>query len=322
MKIAILTSHTRLISESWIKNLSAIGSVSQVSPDASKADIAYALETSDIAVTGWGSPMLPPPVKTWKLRYICHITGELKRNIPVSYWEAGIPVTNWGDSFSFATAEGSVALIFGVLKGLPALDKNLREQGHEGEGPRPFCTLYKTRVGIYGLSAIGRLVAEYLRPFRPILSFYDPTVTKAPDYLIRYDSLDTLFASNDLITIHAGLNDVTRDSINYRLLSMLPHGGAVINTARGHIVVENDLARILNEGRIKAGIDVICDERDWRTSPLSKCPNTVFTGHALSIIGPHEMLTLQETALENIRCFVENKPLRHIVSAERFRMMT
>jgi phosphoglycerate dehydrogenase-like enzyme len=322
LRIALLVRHPRLISDDFLAALAGFGERVDLPENASTKILAGILAGCDVAVTGWESPLLPLPQKNWRLRYICHMTGELKRIVPANYFESGIQVTNWGDIFSFATAEGTVALLFGVLKELPALDARIRESGNAGDCPRPFCTLCKTRVGIYGLSTIGRLVAQSLKPFGPVLSFYDPTVKEAPEGLIRYQSLDGLFMNNDIVTVHAGLNEHTRATVDYRRLAMLPPGGALINTARGAIVVEQDLARILNEGKIRAGIDVIEDEKDWRTSPLLACPNTLLSGHTMSKIGPLERTVLQENALDNLRRFRDGEPLKHLLTLERYRMMT
>lgn len=325
ISIALLTHSDRLVSPEFSRELSGLGDFLHVpretleSPDG----LRRVLNRSDIAVTGWGTPPLPLPDPGARLRYLCHMTGELKRIIPKEIIDnPEVQVTNWGDSFAFATAEGAVALLFAVLKNFVTLDAEVRQQGRAAPLRRSFYSLRGTRIGIYGLSSIGRLVARYLRPFSPVLSFYDPTVADIPEGLTRRLSLDELFAGNDIVTIHAGLNDATRGSVDYRRLSLLPEHGILINTSRGPLVVESDLARILNEGRIHAGIDVIDHEEDWRLSPLARCPDVVLSGHVLSHIGRQEKSCLQETALDNIRRFMAGKPLLHRVTAERYRVMT
>ena len=323
--IALLTHADRLISPEFVEALSTLGCLkyppfeSIQSPDALREILRHA----DIAMTGWGTPPLPLPEKEFRLRYVCHMTGELKRIVPREYIEnPDIRVTNWGDSFAFATAEGAVALLFAVLKNIVNLDATLRKTGQAGALSRSFYSLRGTRVGIYGLSSIGQRVAQYLKPFSPALSFYDPTVTETPEGLFRHNTLDSLFSGNDIVTIHAGLNDATRGSVDYRRLSLLPKDGILINTARGPLVVEEDLARILSEGRINAGIDVVDDEEDWRRSPLVSLPNVILTGHALSRIGLQEKLCLQETALENLKRYLRGEALLHSVTLKRFEVMT
>ncbi len=324
MKIAILTNHPRLVDTRFFEALARFGQVIDC-PDVNSlsADALMAvLKDCDVAITGWGTPLLPQPQDDWKLRYICHLTGELKRQMPRSYISGSIAVTNWGDGFTFATAEASVALLLGTLKNLPALDAKIRTDGTAPDWPHFWGSLYKKRVAIYGLSNIGKLVAKQLSAFKPVLSFYDPVATDIPEGLTRRDSLYELFANADVVMIHAGLNEATRATVTSELLRLLPHGGIIINTARGAIVIEKDLAEVLKEGWLRAGIDVCEDEADFRTSPLMACPNTLLSGHAIACIGEQERHTLQETALENVERFKRNEPMAHRVTLERYAVMS
>ena len=324
MKIALLTNHPRLVDPAFITALgrwgpvTASADVKALSPQA----LADVLKHSDVAITGWGTPVLPDPQPDWKLRYVCHITGELRGALSRAYFTGAIPVTNWGTSFTFATAEASIALLLATLKGLPALDAKIRRDGTAPDWPHFWGSIHQKRVGIYGLSPIGKLVAQQLRAFGPEISYYDPVATDIPEGLIRRASLHELFANADVVMIHAGLNEHTRATVNAELIRLLPHGGILINTARGAIVVEKDLAAILQEGKLRAGIDVCEDEHDFRTSPLMACPNTVMTGHALSCIGEQERSTLQATVLDNLGRFQRGEPLQHVVSLARYGLMS
>ena len=184
--ISLLIDHPRLIDRAFRKKLAALGRL-QYWPGfrkyVEKKQVRILRET-DIAVIGWGPCMLPLSLLEtgFRLKYICHMTGELKRYIPLEYIRAGIKVTNWGKSLSFATAEGALALLLAVMKDISGLDRTTRTSGRAGWRPRPFLTLKGARVGIYGLSPIGKIAARLLKPFGPVLSFYDPTVD--PECLI------------------------------------------------------------------------------------------------------------------------------------------
>jgi D-3-phosphoglycerate dehydrogenase len=324
--LTIFTNSSRLINQTFINALSEFGLVIQPTDVAKMAnsDLSDLLSKTDIAITGWGGPMLPEPQPDWRLRYVCHMTGEMKRHcIPLSYIvESGITVTNWGNAFSFATAEGSMALLFSVLKAIPEIDKLIRLPGPEKWNRPQLTSLYKTRIGIYGLSTIGSIVAELLTPYGAFVSFYDPTIKTPPPDLRRFDTLRDLFSNNDIIMVHAGLNDITRHSIDYELLSLLPVGSVFINMARGAIVREADLARIAGEGRLRVGVDVIDAEKEWYTSPLAKVPNVILSGHVMSQLGRIEREVLQTIALDNIKRFVNKEPLLHVVTPERYRIMS
>jgi phosphoglycerate dehydrogenase-like enzyme len=322
--ITILTDSVRLISPDFIQMLGGIGTVVNP-PDIDKKtdeDLSDLLRATDIAITGWRSPMLPQPQKGWKLRYICHMTGEMRsKHIPISYLESDVIVTNWGNAFSFATAEGSMALLFSALKAIPEIDRRIRLKSGEWNKFQ-LTSLYKARVGIYGLSTIGSIVAELLRPYGAIISFYDPITREPPPHLIRCKILQELFSNSDIIMVHAGLNDVTRHSIDYSLLSLLPQGSVFINMARGAIVRETDLARIADEGKIRVGVDVIEDESDWSASPLARVKNVILSGHKMSQLGWIERKVLQTIAIDNIKRFAEGEPLSHVITPEHYRLMS
>lgn len=325
--ISVVTDNPRLVDKPFLDRLAALGRVAHYPVPKGKngAELREIVAGSEILITGWGSPLLPADavVRNGRLKYICHLTGEMKRIIPPEYIEAGVLVSNWGDAFSFATAEGAVALLLCVLKGIPSLDAQCREKGRsEVNLERPFLTLKGTDVGIYGLGGIGRQVAGMLRPFGPILHYYDPVAEGAPAWLARAGSLRELFGKCGVVTVHCGLNEATRGSVTYDLLSLMPRGGLFVNTSRGGVVEEKGLARALAEGRLYAGLDVIEDEPDWRQSPLFKAPGTLFTGHCLSKIGPAEKTLLQEIALDNIRAYLGGGAIRHLIDLKRYREMT
>jgi phosphoglycerate dehydrogenase-like enzyme len=326
LNLCLLINHPRLIDRTFIKKLSALGRLKFL-PGFNKLPLQQqvaVLKDSDIAIIGWGPCMLPLSLLStdYCLKYICHMTGEMKRYLPLEYIKAGIKVTNWGSSLSFATAEGTVALLLAVMKNIIHLDKTTRKSGRAEWHSRPFQTLMNVHLGIYGLGPIGKITARLLKPFCPRLSFYDPTIKRRPAGLKQYRSLRALFSNNDIVTVHAGLNNKTRTSITYKELSLLPKGGIFINTARGPIVNEKDLARILKTGRIYAGIEVIDNENDWRTSPLINAPNVVFSGHVISRTGHMEKRILQQTAIDNIKAFISNRPLKYRITPKKYRMMT
>ena len=325
--ISVLTDHPRLVDEAFLERLRDLGTVNHYSQPQrmNSSDLSSVLRETDVAVTGWTSPLLPveAAASIGKLKYICHMTGEMKRIIPPDFIRAGVLVTNWGDAFAFATAEGAVALLLSVLKDIRSLDSQCRSKGKcEVDTTRPFLTLKDTSVGLYGIGAIGRCVAEMLRPFGPRLFYYDPYVADAPLGMTPVPSLRDLFTACGIVSVHCGLTDATRGSVTYDLLSLLPDGGILINTSRGAVVNEKDLAKVLKTKRILAGIDVITDESDWRRSPLVDAPNVTLTGHSLFRIGPNEKTILQEVAFTNIKAFLEGHPVKHVINEKRYWEMT
>jgi D-3-phosphoglycerate dehydrogenase len=124
-------------------------------------------------------------------------------------------------------------------------------------------------VGIVGLGRIGRRMARYCEAFGCSVAYYDPYVENGS--MRRYPDLDALFAESDCVSINCSLTDETRGMIDERLLALLVPGAIFVNTARGEIVDDAGLARVLERRPdLRAGIDVLPGEVSGRQleSPL------------------------------------------------------
>lgn len=245
------------------------------------------LRTYDAVVTARQSPTVPDALigNRGNLRLLAHCHGTIKHLVSRQLIEDGLTVTNWGDQVS-GVAESALCLLLSCLKQLSALNTFIRNDWQDDPRiPMAFApTLHKRDVGLYGFGPIGRHMARMLTPLGPHIAIYDPYATDVPDNIVVCDSLRDLFSRCQCISIHCGLNDATRGSVNQELLELLPQGGIVINTARGPIVVEEDLAQMVQSGRLIAGVDVINDERNWATSALAAASphSALLTGHTLS----------------------------------------
>ena len=136
-------------------------------------------------------------------------------------------------------------------------------------GP-PFWELNGKRLGIIGLGNIGRRVAQIAHSFGMEVVFYSTTGRNNNINYKRFD-LDTLLGTSDVISIHSPLSDQTRGLITYEKIHMMRPCAILLNTGRGGIVVEEDLARALNENLIGgAGIDVLEQEPPSADNPLLK----------------------------------------------------
>jgi phosphoglycerate dehydrogenase-like enzyme len=286
------------------------------------------IKTCDILLTGWGSSPAPESIASDRgnLKYILNITGSVRGYIEPCHIAAGIPVTNWGDAQAPCVAEGAMALLMSVMKNIRPLGK-LIESGYWGAGGLPFTSLNKLRVGIYGMGVIGRKFVEYIMPYEPVLSGFDPYVSDEnwPASVRRSDGLEALLDGIDCLVIHAGLSDETRCTVTAELLSKLPDGGIVINTARGGIIDQPALMEELRTGRLRAGLDVLdspeAGDMLLLNDPARSYPNLVLTcHHAGNGIWPQgEKLELfHEIALDNIRRFIANEPLRFTMDLDRF----
>lgn len=287
-----------------------------------------ACRSADVMLIARRSPRFPEELARdrGRLKYICHCHGTIRPYLSKAHLEAGILVTNWGDEVS-VVAESAMMLLLACLKQLPNLDAKVQGSPDRRVFQAYPCTLKNLAVGLYGFGPIGRHMARMLVPFEARVAVYDPYAQDIPDTIRRCGSLRELFGSCAVVSIHCGLNDATRHSVNRELLALLPQGGILVNTARGAIVVEEDLAELVREGKVLAGVDVIENERDWTASPLVGLPGAILTGHegALGKGYPPDQAPAPRPAdfvLENLRAFARGEPLKHIIRADEFDLKT
>jgi phosphoglycerate dehydrogenase-like enzyme len=283
----------------------------------------------EIVLTGRGSPSLPLALARdfGKLRWLCHWYGTIRHLCDKRLVEAGLLVTNWGDAVD-VVAEGAMALLFCMLKQLPALDAFTKGQATDERVPQMYpCTLKGRDIGLYGFGPIGQHMARMLGPFGPQLAVYDPYAQGLPRRIRRCATLRELFATCQIISIHCGLNKQTQDSVTRELLGLLPQGGIVINTARGGIVDEEALADFVRQGKLLAGVDVIRDEKDWAKSPLASLRGAVLTYHQIGSgkgypPGYNPKPSLPDYIVDNLRAYRLGRPLIHVISAKIYDLKT
>lgn len=132
----------------------------------------------------------------------------------------------------------------------------------------PFWELKGKRMGIIGLGTIGRQVARIAESFGMEVVFYSTTGRNNHVSYKRFE-LDDLLKSSDVVSIHAPLNEQTRDLITYEKMKLMRPCAILLNLGRGGIINEADLARALNDNVIgAAGIDVMEQEPIERDNPL------------------------------------------------------
>lgn len=303
--------------------LEVVADAGQLAPDA----LAQRIRGCEILLTGWGSVAVPGAIALSRgaLEYICHLTGEMSRTIPLDVVRSGVPVTNWGDAPAFEVAEAALALLLACLKNLRPHIETKRGGEWRLADAHTGGSLRDLRLGLYGFGVIGRQFYDLCRPFHPRVLVFDPFATDVEPG--RVDTLDTLFERSDAVAIHAGLTDETRGSVSRERLAQLPDHGIVVNTARGGIIDQNALFDELASGRLRAGLDVL--DGDDRLPPehaARSWPNLILTSHQASRSDwppdPNRLATLHHVCLENLRRFHAGEPLQFTMDETRYRRST
>lgn len=293
--------------------------------------LAARIRECEVLLTGWGSVTIPvsAAARPGRLRYVCNLTGTVRRYVPLEVIEADIPVTNWGDAPAGRVAEATLALLLAVLKNIPGRVEIIRSGGwRPPEGFRS-ASLASLDLGLYGCGVIARRFLAMLRPLAPTVRVFDPYAAELPEGVARAESLEELFSKSEAVVIGAALNDETAGTVTAELLARLPDGGVLINTARGEIVDQEAIFREVLSGRLRAGLDVLYEQPGEDPAlpaghPARDCPNLILTAHALSKIdpAPEKLQEMHRICLENIRRHLAGDPLRFVVDRVRYERST
>jgi D-3-phosphoglycerate dehydrogenase len=186
----------------------------------------------------------------------------------------------------YATAEHTMALIFALIRRLPAAAQHV----NAGSWNRDLFVgqeLHDKTAGIVGYGRVGRMVAQYLSAFGMRVQITDPRAgAESLPSGVEVTSLDNLLKTSDLVTLHVDLTEKTRGFFGKREFDLMKHRSWFINTSRGELIAEAALLDALRNGRIAgAALDVLCDENSSGTQhhPLVQYSRE----HANLLITPH-----------------------------------
>jgi glycerate dehydrogenase len=173
----------------------------------------------------------------------------------------------------------------------------------------PLVELSGKTMGIIGFGRIGQATAKIAQAFGLNVLYNDVNkIVELEEDSCRYSSLDELFAKADIISLHCPLLDSTSGIINKNNISKMKDGVMIINTSRGPLVVEQDLADALNNGKIGgAALDVVTVEPIETNSVLLKAKNCILTPH-IAWAPKESRSRLMNTAVENLELFLSGTP--------------
>jgi phosphoglycerate dehydrogenase-like enzyme len=194
----------------------------------------------------------------------------------------GVAVAITPGSNHEAVAEHTMALLLALTRSLARQNREIR-QGIWTKVPlQPL----REDTGLIGLGRIGQSVAVRAAQFRLRVIAYDP----APDlaftqtYGIELVDLDTLLSHADYVSLHLPLSRSTNGLINRETLSRMKPRSFLVNTARGGLVVEEDLVAALQSGHLAgAGLDVFAQEPPSPANPLLALENVLVTSHMAGV---------------------------------------
>ena len=269
----------------------------------------------EVLVTCWSTPPLPAH---WissgdcALKYVCHLTGSVRRLVPREFLVRGGRVTNWGQLAGREVAEHALLLALAALRRMPAW------RGYRGVTGAASATvrlrtasLYGRRVGLHGFGHVARSLVDLLRPFGVEVRAYSEGV---PDEVMLTQgvapcaSLAELAAFSEVFFECEALTPQSRRSVTTDHFAALPDGAVFVNVGRAQVVDEAALLKEAAAGRIHLAVDVTEHEPPTPDTPLAQFSDVIISPH---VAGPTfgTFPRCGDTALQNLVRYLAGGPL-------------
>lgn len=287
MKIVVLDSYACTSEDLSFDNFKNLGELT-VYKDTRPEDIVNRISDADIVITNKCKITKEIIDKCNNLKYI-GVTATGFNTIDIDYCkQKNIIVCNVPAYSTNAVAQQVFAYILYVTNKVEKHDKRVRNG--EWQNCKYFCfyesglmELANKTIGLIGFGNIAKKVATLANAFDMNVLVYTKTVRESAKHqfpYVKFVDLDTLLSQSDFVSVHCPLTNDTRNLINKDNISKMKQTAVFINTARGPVVNEEDLANALNNDLIYyACVDVVSKEPIVDTNPLLKTKNCLITPH-------------------------------------------
>lgn len=288
------------------------------------ADDARAVERArdaDIVLTN--KSKLPAGVleRLPRLRYISVLATGHDVVDSAAAGQLGIPVSNVPGYAAESVAEFVLAQILALARAVSLHDARVRagEWNRRGDfcfWDTPQVELAGLTLGVVGFGAIGRRVAELARAFgMRVLAYAPRPKPPLPGPNFAFAGIEELLEASDVVSLHCPLTPANEGFVNRDFLSAMKPGAFLVNTARGRLVNEADLARALDAGRLAgAALDVLAVEPPTPDNPLLRAKNCLLTPH-MAWASLTARRRLMAATAENVRSFLAGSPVNVVNAA-------
>lgn len=209
------------------------------------------------------------------LKLVC-VTATGTNNLDKEYLKKrGIAWRNVAGYSTESVTQHTFALLFYLLEKIRYYDDYVKDEKYINDTVFTHFAEHFNEVngktwGIIGLGTIGRRVADIAKAFGAHVIYYSASGSPAQEGYEQVD-FETLLATSDIVSVHAPLNEYTKDLMDGEAFAKMKKTAIFLNLGRGPIVVEQDLYEALETGEIAAaGLDVLCEEPMSETNPLAK----------------------------------------------------
>jgi D-3-phosphoglycerate dehydrogenase len=229
--------------------------------------------------------------------------------------ERGVWVANVPDYGTEEVAVHAQSMALALLRHLPLYDRDVREGRWHPASTGPLRRLRILTLGVVGLGRIGGTFARRASLWFGKTLGCDPYLEEDawPEGVLQA-TLEEVFSESLVVSLHPPLTEETRDFVDRDLLGRMPEGSFLVNTARGGLVVIDDLLWALEEGPLAgAALDVLPQEPPPPDHPLLRNPNVILTPHAAFYSVEAEEEVRRKSAQNVVSWAKEGRPLYPVV---------
>ncbi|NLI90078.1 MAG: D-2-hydroxyacid dehydrogenase [Epulopiscium sp.] len=229
--------------------------------------------------------------------------------------ELGIIVTNIPTYGTTAVAQMTTALLLEMCHHVGEHSEEVRNGGWTNNVDwcfwnHPLIELAGKNAGVIGFGRIGQNFAKIAEALGMNILAYDEYPNKDLESdTVKYVTLDELLAEADVISLHCPLFESTEGIINKDSIAKMKDGVMIVNTSRGPLIVEEDLAEALNSGKVAgAALDVLSVEPPTMDNPLMTAKNCIITPH-IAWAPTESRARLMDIAVDNLEKFIAGSPI-------------
>ena len=228
--------------------------------------------------------------------------------------ERGIPVSNVPTYGTAAVAQHAMALLLEITNRVGHHDSEVHG-GRWQKGPDwcfwdyPLMELDGKTMGIIGFGKIGQQMGRLAKAFGMKVLAAGSRPTDEGRAIAEYVEMDELFAQSDVVSLHCPLFPNTKGIICKENIAKMKDGVIIINSSRGPLIVEEDLAEALHSGKVSAAaMDVVAVEPMRDDNPLLGAPNCIITPH-IAWAPKEARQRIMDTTAKNIEAFLNGNPI-------------
>lgn len=288
----------------------------------SQDELKEKIKDCDAYITCWGSPPLTPEILECapKLKLLTHLGSTVAPVVCDEVFESGIKVISGFDYFSKSTAEGTVAYMLAAMRDIPFYNDRLKDKRIWREVDDYTDSVIYKKVGLVGYGGVGKYVAKMLSTFDVDMKISARRELPEEDkklYNFTQCSMEEIFETCDIISIHLAYNNSTHHMIGDELLSKIKPGALLVNTARGAVIDEEALIKHLGNGHFKAALDVYEQEPINLDNPMLSLPNVLMLPHQAGVTVNLRAVLTRDLIKESVDFIDNGIPVKNEILASK-----